>query len=94
MFLAHPHGGDRSARMRELRGRCFVARSLEPKCTTVVGIATDRPRRGAGFSMDAMRLTIENWTEAHQRQAEEGQRLFGWFVNPSVAVEPEDEYPP
>jgi hypothetical protein len=94
VFLAHPHGGGRSARTRELRGRCFVARALEPQCKTVVGIATDRPRRGAGFSMDAMRLTIENWTEAHQRQAEEGQRLFGWFVNPSVAIEPEDEYPP
>jgi hypothetical protein len=93
VFLAHPHGGDRSARIRELRGRCFVARSLEPHCKTVIGIATDRPRRGAGFSMDAMRLTIENWTEEHQRQAEEGQRLFGWFVNPVLAVEPEDEYP-
>jgi len=93
VFLAHSHAGDRAARMMELKGRCFVGRSLEPRCETVIGIATDRPRRGAGFSMDAMRLTIENWTEEHQRRAEEGQRLFGWFVNPAFAVEPEDEYP-
>jgi hypothetical protein len=93
VFLAHPHGGDREWRLMELQGRCFVARSLEPKCETVIGIATDRPRRGAGFSMDALRLTIEEWTEEHQRQAEDGQRQFGWFANPSMRTEPEDEYP-
>jgi hypothetical protein len=93
VFLAHPHGGDRAWRMMELEGRCFIARSLEPRCATVIGIATDRPRRGQGFSMDAMRLTIENWTEEHQKAAEEGQRRLGWFSNPVLTVEPEDEYP-
>ena len=93
VFLAHPHGGDRVERMMELKGRCFIARSLTPKCETVIGIATDRPRRGAGFSMDAMRLTITEWTEEHQRKAEEGQRIFGWFASPVVTSEPQDEYP-
>lgn len=93
VFLAHPHGSDRSERRMELEGRCFVACSLEPRCNTVIGIATDRPRSGAGFSMDAIRLTIENWTEEHQRRAEEAQRVFGWFANPALSVESEDEYP-
>jgi hypothetical protein len=92
VFLVHPHGGDREWRMMELKGRCFIARSMKPECTTVIGIATDRPERGGGFSMDAMRLTIDEWTDEHQRKAEEGQRIFGWFAAPVVRVEPEDEY--
>ncbi|MCX5727110.1 MAG: NERD domain-containing protein [Candidatus Saganbacteria bacterium] len=66
VFLVKPHGYSRDARRAELSNRCFVARGLNPDCTTVVGIATEKPQRGKGFSIDVAHLYIPEWTPENQ----------------------------
>jgi hypothetical protein len=50
VFLATPHGTDRRYRAAELGNRCFVARGLNQGHYTVVGLATEQPEPGRGFS--------------------------------------------
>jgi len=93
VLLALPHGEERKFRVAELGTRCFVARGLNPTCKTVVGIATEQYERGKGFSMDALYLTKETWTDKDQAHLEAMQKELGYFVSPVQTRIKEDEYP-
>lgn len=93
VFLAKPHGCSRNARRIELMNRCFVARGRNPSSTTVVGIATERPERGKGHSIDIVHLNKPDWTPADQEDMEKLQHLLGYFSKTLVQRSTEDEYP-
>jgi hypothetical protein len=93
VFLALPHGEDRKFRLAELGSRCFVARHKNPKAQIVVGLATERPGSGTGFSIDLVYFEKEIWTEEDQKKAEHIQSELGFFSNPEVKNYGEDEYP-
>lgn len=93
VFLALPKEEDRKYRLAELSGRCLVARSLNKDSTTVIGIATERPKPGQGYSLDLIYLYKETWTVEDQRKAEYAQREFGFFSAPQQTHCHEDEYP-
>lgn len=93
VFLARPFGEDRRYRMNELALRCFVARGLEPKARTVVGIATERPKPGSGHSIDALYLDKPEWTEEDQRNLEHIQEELGYFAKPRQSRLSGNEYP-
>lgn len=93
VFLATGREEGREMRRRELQLRCFVSRGRQVVGDTVVGIATERYRRGAGFSLDAVRLAIPTWTEDDQRAVEGIQRDLGYFANPVESRTHLDEFP-
>jgi hypothetical protein len=93
VFLAVPFGVDRKLRVAELAGRCFVARSLYPDSTTVIGIATEQPGSGEGFSIDLYYLFKPTWTAEDQKQAEFAKQEFGFFAQPQQMRTHEEEYP-
>ena len=93
VFLAVPHGEDRKFRLTELSGRCFVARSINQTSRVVVGIGTERPGTGKGFSFDLVYLYKETWSSEDQKQAEYAKREFGYFSKPVVKSYGEDDYP-
>lgn len=93
VFLAHPHGEDRQYRMAELAARCFVARGLDPNGRTVIGIATERPEPGKGYSLDTLCFDKLEWTDEDQQQLEYLQREFGYFTKPRQSRLREEEYP-
>jgi hypothetical protein len=66
VFLACPHGEDRQYRMAELGLRCFVARGVTPRCTTVIGVATEQYVPGTGFSLNLHYLQLDSWTAEQQ----------------------------
>lgn len=94
VFLASGRDEDRGDRRRELALRCFVARGLQGATgDTIVGIATERYAPNAGFSLDALRLTIPAWTSEHQQDLEGIQRDLGYFSNPVLSRATGDEFP-
>lgn len=93
VFLILPHGTDREFRVSVLAGRCFVARGLNPKCDTVIGLATECYERGKGFSFDVVYIHKPEWTEVDQREMEHAQKEFGYFRNPTLQSMHGDEYP-
>ena len=93
VFLAVPHDADRKSRVAELGGRCFVARSINRGSSTVIGIATEQPGSGRGFSLDLYYLHKPTWTAADQEQAEFAQQEFGFFAQPHQTRVYEEEYP-
>lgn len=93
VFLASPHGTPREERKAELGNRCFVARGLNPECSHVVGIATERYEKGKGFSLDLCNSFRPNWSADDQRLMEQMQKDLGYFARPKVKMDSEDEYP-
>jgi hypothetical protein len=93
VFLILPHGTDREFRVGVLGGRCFVARGLNPKCDTVIGLATECYERGKGFSFDVIYIHKPEWTEDDQKEMEYAQKEFGYFSNPVYRSMHGDEYP-
>lgn len=93
VFVARPHEFPRETRMQELALRCHVVRGLLQDVTQVVGIATERPVPGKGFSLDLQLLEIPEWTKEHQVQLELIQRDLHYFVNPAITKGSEDEFP-
>jgi hypothetical protein len=79
--------------MDELALRCFVARGLDPKTPTVVGIATERPEPGKGHSLDALYFNKAEWTEEDQRNLEYIQEELGYFATPRQTRLHGSEYP-
>lgn len=77
----------------DLGNRCFVARGLHPESTYVIGLATERYDRGKGFSLDLYNLFKPPWSAEDQRQMEKMQNELGYFNNPRVTKDSEDEYP-
>jgi hypothetical protein len=84
---------DRQYRMAELAARCFVARGLDPDGRTAIGIATERPERGRGYSLDALYLDKPEWTDEDQRHLEDLQGEFGYFAKPRQSQFRGNEYP-
>lgn len=93
VFLACPHSEDSKHRVAELNARCFVARGLNPECTTIIGIATEQYEIEKGFSMDAVYLFKDTWTLEDKTQLEYLQKEFGYFTSPVQSQIHEDEYP-
>lgn len=92
VFLACKRGTERKYRIEELRGRCFVARGLNLKCKTVIGLATERYEEKEGFSLDAFCLEKPDWTEEDQKKLEYLQNELGFFKAPVQSTGSEDEY--
>ena len=93
VFLVVPHEVDRHLRQVELQNRCYIARGLNPEKRTVVGIATEQPETGKGFTLDLRYLYKEAWTDADQDRLETMQQNLGYFSNPVIWSIQEDEYP-
>ena len=93
VFLARPRDVKRADRHAELHARCFVARGLNPKCKTVIGLATERHEENTGFSLDAFCLEKQDWTEEDQQKLEYLQNELGFFKAPVQSTGSEDEYP-
>jgi len=93
VFLATPHGHPRELRTAELGNRCFVARGLHPESARVVGLATEQYVKGKGFSLDLCHLYVPQWTAKDQEIMEGMRGELGYFRNPRVTHDSEDEYP-
>ncbi len=93
VFLGCPLGTPRDMRRKELALRCFVARGRHLENDTVVGIATETPRRELGFSFDLVHLEIAEWTDRDVSDAQGIQKNLGYFANMRASRAHEDEYP-
>lgn len=71
---------DREFRARELALRSFVVRGKCKNVTTVVGIATDKPKEGkTGYSSDILYLHLPSWTEEDAAKVDGIQTELGYF---------------
>jgi hypothetical protein len=94
VFLLREHDEkNRENRMRELQLRCFIARGMNPVSQVVVGIATNRYRKGGGHSYDLCHLEIPKWTPQHEKQMQEMRREMGYFQSPQAKSAHLEEYP-
>lgn len=94
VFLATARDEDRESRVHELALRCFVARGLPDfQGDTVVGIATERYKPNAGFSLDAVMIRKPEWTEQDEQALAGIQRDLGYFANPVMKRAVGDEFP-
>lgn len=93
VFLACKRGTERKDRIAELHARCFVARGLNTKCKTVIGLATERYEGKEGFSLDAFSLEKPDWTEEDQKKLVYLQNELDFFKAPVQSTVSEDEYP-
>jgi len=74
---------DRERRSQELALRCLVARGrCDGYVTTIVGIATDRPKAGKrGHSSDILYLHLPTWSEEDGKKVDGIQSDLGYFKN-------------
>lgn len=93
VFLAMPHGEDRGFRMAELHGRCLVMRSKKEKGDTVIGIATEQPKKGRGSSLDAIYMCIKEWNKDFQEMLDSMPEELNYFKSPKETRIQEDEFP-
>lgn len=71
---------DREFRARELALRCLVVRGRCKSLTTVVGIATDKPKKGRkGQSSDILYLHMPDWSELDAKNIDGIQLDLGYF---------------
>ncbi|MBI5683217.1 MAG: hypothetical protein HZC45_08690 [Deltaproteobacteria bacterium] len=70
-----------------------MARGLNPKSKTVIGLATERYKEKAGFSLDALCLKKTDWTEEDQKKLVYLQNELGYFKAPVQSIGSENEYP-
>lgn len=95
VLLTRPHGYDRELRARELWLRCYVARGINSyKYDTVIGIATEEPVKGKGYTLDTVFLRMKDWTEGDRRKVSAIQKELGYFQKPEETHVHVDEYPP
>ena len=92
VFLGCPVDLPREDRITELKARCLVARWLHPGKPEVVGIATETPKPGQGFSLDLLSLTIPKLTDEQSALAQQLQTK-GLFKTMRRYCQPEEEYP-
>ncbi|HAU37837.1 MAG TPA: hypothetical protein DCX07_08985 [Phycisphaerales bacterium] len=81
VFLGCPVDLPREDRIAELKARCLIARWLHPDKPQVVGIATETPKVGQGFSLDLLSLTIPRLSREQAALAQQWQEEFGFFKN-------------
>lgn len=73
---------DRDFRSKELALRCLVVRGRCKNVTTVVGIATDKPKEGkTGHSSDILYLHAPVWTAEDAEKVDAIQAELGYFKN-------------
>jgi len=71
-----------------------VARGINPnKYDTVIGIATEEPVRGKGYTLDTVFFWTKDWTAEDQRKCGQIQKELGYFRNPNETNVHVDEYP-
>ena len=68
VFLSRPFD-QREDRIKELELRCFVAHSMYKDTDIVIGLATEKYKRDAGFSIDICYQYLPNWTDELDAQA-------------------------
>lgn len=96
VFLKRRHGEERRLRTIELLARCIVVRDdmeRSGKNGPVVGLATEVPEPGSGFSLDNVLLDVREWTPQLREKAREARDELGYFKNPRLTKRGEDEYP-
>lgn len=93
VFLATNRNAARTDRVAELTARCWVARGELLDATTVVGIATERYEGMPGFSLDAVKVHIPEWTEEHEKQKRYLRNDLGFFRTTLKTETHVDEYP-
>jgi hypothetical protein len=69
------------------------ARGSVSDARIVIGIGTEQPEYGKGFSLDTYYLNKVDWTHEDQEQLEHLKREFGFFANPIQLRFKADEYP-
>lgn len=81
VFLSGP-SSDRESRSRELVLRCLVVRGRLPDVISVVGIATDRPKKSEiGYSSDLVYLHMLEWSDRDEADVTGIQNDLGYFKN-------------
>lgn len=94
VLLTRPHGYNRELRARELWLRCYVARGTNQyKYDTVIGIGTEEPVKGKGYTLDTVFLWMKDWTEEDRRKVLAIQKELGYFQKPEETHVHVDEYP-
>lgn len=93
VFLATPRDVPRDARKAELGLRCVVARGQYRDATTVVGLATEVYEGKPGFSLDVVRLHMQEWSDVADEKCRRIQEELGYFAKPALSQVSVDEYP-
>ncbi|HTG15463.1 MAG TPA: hypothetical protein VK747_09375, partial [Blastocatellia bacterium] len=94
VFLTRPHGYARELRMKELHARCYIARGINPYgYRTVVGVATEEPVRGKGFTLDSIYLDLKDLTKEHSKNIAYLKKELGLFDQPLARHTRVEEYP-
>jgi hypothetical protein len=94
VLLTRPHGYERELRAKELWLRCYVARGNNPyEYETVIGIATEEPVRGKGFTLDTVFFWQKDWAADDEKKAKQIQKELGYFEKPNQIKLHVDEYP-
>ena len=93
VFLAVPHGTDLEFLQAELGNRCFVARGLNQRSTTVVGVGTEYFDGKDSSALFLFYLQQENWSPEDDANMKAMQSELGYFVKPRLTSRHEDEYP-
>lgn len=90
VFLTRPYE-IRENRIKELEMRCFVARSLYQDAKIVIGIATEKYKKGQGFSLDICYHNFPVWTKENQIQAEQLKSELNLFNNLKISIKKSNE---
>ena len=97
VFLKQKHAEPREHRTRELEARCYAARDYMDQegiaGTTVVGIATEFPEKGSGFSLDLMLLDVPEWGDEQRAFIAQVRERLDIFRNPVVRRFSGEEFP-
>jgi hypothetical protein len=93
VFLAVSHGTDLEFLQAELANRCFVARGLKQRSTTVVGIGTEYFEGNEPSALFLFYLHKEDWSPEDDVYMKATQSELGYFVKPKLTSRHEDEYP-
>jgi len=80
VFLARPFE-HREERFKELQLRCMVGRQMHKDTTVVIGIATEKYKKDAGFSLDICYLYLPEWTKEMDEKTNEAKEKLGMYKN-------------
>ncbi|MHB8461016.1 MAG: hypothetical protein ACYDA1_00065 [Vulcanimicrobiaceae bacterium] len=96
VFLKQKHAEPRKYRIAELHARCYVTRDWmenEGRPGLVVGIATELPEMGSGFSLDLILFDVPEWTADMRASAAKAREDLGFFKKPQYKHWSGDEFP-
>ncbi len=96
VFLKQKHAEPRKDRIAELHARAYVMRDKMEELGrpgVVVGIATEFPEKGSGFSLDLLLLDFPEWTAELHQQAVAARDDFDLFKSSELVHRSGDEFP-